>query len=103
MDILFKNVTVFAPGSPNHLQTINIGLKNNQIAFPTGENITAGTIIDETDLWVSAGWFDMHAEISEPGFEHKEDSVSLAQAAAAGGFTEMLCFAYTEPLLQSKN
>lgn len=103
MDILFKNVTVFAPGSLNHLQKLDLSIKNNRITFPAAGNATAETVIKEDDLWVSAGWFDMHAEINEPGFEHKEDSVSLSEAAVAGGFTEMLCFANTEPLLQSKN
>lgn len=103
MDVLFKNVTVFAPDSPFHQQTLNLGLTGNQISYLGPDQPAAPKIINEPGLWVSGGLFDMHAEISEPGFEHKEDSVSIAQAAAAGGFTELLCFANTEPLLQTKN
>ncbi len=82
---------------------INVGIRQNTIAFLGIAEANAGTVVEEENLWVSAGWFDMHAEINEPGFEHREDTVSLGEAAAAGGFTEMLCFANTEPLLQSKN
>lgn len=103
MDIVFNNVTVFAPGTSNHLQKLNFGFKDGQLIKFGTEEISAPTIIDVPELWVSAGWFDMHAEINDPGFEHKEDTVSVAQAASAGGFTEMLCFASTEPLLESKN
>ena len=103
MDLLFKNVKIFAPGSSLHQQTGNIFLQNGKISQVESENETEATIIEEPGLWVSPGWFDMHAEITDPGFEYKEDTASLAEAAAAGGFTEMLCFAITEPVLQTKN
>jgi dihydroorotase len=103
MDVLFKNVKIFAPGSSLHLEVKNIGLKNGLIAFIDSGESSAETIVDEYGLWVSPGWFDMHTEMTDPGFEYKEDTISLALAAAAGGFTEMLCFANTEPVLQSKN
>ena len=103
MDVLFKNVKFFAPNSPFHLQTQNLLIQNGKIASIGNSDVQSETVIETDDLWVSAGWFDMHAEITDPGFEHKEDIVSAANAAAAGGFTEMLCFANTEPLLQTKN
>ncbi|MFC5269550.1 dihydroorotase [Adhaeribacter terreus] len=103
MDILFKNVKVYAPNSPFHLQTLSLHIQQGKISTIGTENEQAESVIEADGLWVSAGWFDMHAEITDPGFEHKEDTVSAANAAAAGGFTEMLCFANTEPLLQTKN
>src|SRR5690606_8754425 len=103
MDVLFKNVKFYAPNSPLHLQTQNLHVQNGKISAIGKETGKAETVIDAEGLWVSVGWFDMHTEITDPGFEHKEDTVSVANAAAAGGFTEMLCFANTEPLLQTKN
>ncbi|MBK0402146.1 dihydroorotase [Adhaeribacter sp. BT258] len=103
MDVLFKNVKFFAPNSPFHLQSQSLHIQNGKIVTIGKGTSPAETEVDAEGLWVSAGWFDMHAEITDPGFEHKEDSVSVANAAAAGGFTEMLCFANTEPLLQTKN
>ena len=103
MDILFKNVKFYAPHSPFHLQTQSLHLLNGKISAIGQETVQPETEVDAAGLWVSAGWFDMHVEITDPGFEHKEDTVSAANAAAAGGFTEMLCFANTEPLLQTKN
>lgn len=102
MDVLFKNVKIYAPASAFHLQNTNIRITKGRIVALGNETSEAESVIEKPGLWVSAGWFDMHAEITDPGFEHKEDTVSAAEAAAAGGFTEMLCFASTEPVLQTK-
>ncbi|KAA9345511.1 dihydroorotase [Adhaeribacter soli] len=103
MDVLFKNVKIFAPASAFHLQTSNLLLKNGRIGYIGYDATDAEKVFDVPGLCVSGGWFDMHAQITDPGFEYKEDIVSAAQAAAAGGFTEILCFANSEPLLQTKN
>lgn len=44
----------------------------------------------------------MHAYTGEPGLEYKEDLESLAAAAAAGGFTEVVCLPNTNPVVQTK-
>src|SRR5688572_6905207 len=103
MDILFKNVTLFAPESTNHLKQVNLHVKQGKIAALGTDKIEAENVVEDDGLWVSAGWFDMHAELCDPGFEHKEDTVSLSEAANAGGFTEVLCFAPEESIIQSKN
>jgi dihydroorotase len=103
MNILFQNVTLFAPESPDHLKQVNLQLQDGKISFAKGTDPEAETVIAETDLWVSAGWFDMQAELSDPGFEHREDTVSFSRAANAGGFTEVLCFAPEEGNVQTKN
>jgi dihydroorotase len=103
MDILFKNVTVFEPESTHHLKQVDLHIKEGKIVG-FGEDIySAEKVIEADDLWVSAGWFDMHAELTDPGFEHKEDTVSFTEASNAGGFTEVLCFAPEEGSFQSKN
>ncbi len=43
------------------------------------------------------GLMDCHTHLREPGQEHKEDVVSGSQAAAAGGFGNILCMPNTSP------
>ena len=63
----------------------------------------ADQTIEEEGLAVSAGWLDMYTSVGEPGFEHKETLLSVAEAAAKGGFTEVVCLPNLNPITQSKN
>lgn len=55
------------------------------------------------NAFVSPGWLDIGAQIGDPGFEHREDLYSAAQAAATGGFTAIACFPNTHPVVHSKS
>jgi dihydroorotase len=56
------------------------------------------TEIDAAGCWVVPGLTDMHVHLREPGQEYKEDILSGARAAAAGGFTSIACMPNTEPV-----
>lgn len=56
------------------------------------------TLVDATGKLVLPGLIDIHTHLREPGFEYKETVGSGALAAAAGGFTAILCMANTEPV-----
>jgi dihydroorotase len=55
-------------------------------------------IIDASGLLVVPGLVDIHTHLREPGHEYKETILSGAEAAAAGGFTTILCMANTVPV-----
>ncbi|RKU17346.1 dihydroorotase [Candidatus Poribacteria bacterium] len=68
-----------------------------------GKNLTedANNIVDATNLTVTPGLIDMHVHLREPGFEHKETIATGTAAAAAGGFTSVVCMANTSPVTDS--
>ena len=55
-------------------------------------------IIDAKGAIVSPGFVDLHTHLRDPGFEYREDIESGSRAAAAGGFTTILCMANTNPV-----
>ena len=54
--------------------------------------------LDASGLIVAPGLIDMHVHLREPGFGHKETIESGARAAAAGGFTTIVCMPNTSPV-----
>ncbi len=52
-------------------------------------------------LIVAPGLIDMHVHLREPGFSWKETIASGARAAAAGGFTTIVCMPNTSPVADS--
>lgn len=58
-------------------------------------------LIDAKDCIVSPGLIDIHVHFRDPGLTHKEDIMSGAKSAAAGGYTTVLLMANTNPKIDN--
>lgn len=61
------------------------------------ENGSSLQILDGKGLITAPGLIDVHVHFRDPGFTYKEDIQTGAKAAAAGGFTTVICMANTKP------
>lgn len=103
VDALLADAHIHDPGGPYHGRRAHIGLRDGRIISITeGALPAAGRVLRAADLHVSAGWLDLSCVVGEPGFEHREDFVSAAAAAAQGGFTEVVLMPDALPLTQTR-
>lgn len=58
-------------------------------------------VIDAAEWVVAPGLVDVHVHFRDPGLTYKEDIHTGAAAAAAGGFTTVVCMANTKPPVDS--
>lgn len=101
-EILLQQVTIVAPGSPFDGQVRDVLVRNGRIA-KVAPSITdqAERIIKKQGAFLSIGWVDTGVQTGEPGYEHRETLATVGAAAAAGGFTGIVCEPNTLPVVQS--
>jgi len=58
-------------------------------------------IIDALGLVAMPGLIDVHSHFRDPGFEYKEDILTGAKAAAAGGYTTVVLMCNTKPTVDN--
>ncbi len=106
MIIQLPSVRIICPGESLNGQTKQIILKDgfiHRIGDPG--DVLAEKVdvrLEGENLHLSPGWLDMRTAAREPGYEHQEDLLSVREAAAAGGFTEIAVLPNTHPVVQSK-
>lgn len=104
MKVLVRSVRIIDKKSPFHGQVKDILIRDGKI-MQIGEALPddGADIREGNGLCVSAGWVDMRVASRDPGFEHKEDLESVREAAAHGGFTEIVLLPNSEPVVHSKD
>jgi dihydroorotase len=104
MKVLIKNATIHSPSSPFHGKSKSILIDNGVISKIDDEpEFDADQFINVKGLTVSIGWMDCFANFCDPGQEFKETLESGANAAARGGFTEVLLTPNTQPVVYNKS
>ena len=95
---VIKNVRILDPASATDI-TGDIGIENGKIAaIGTVEMKAEDQVLDGKGLVAAPGLVDTHVHFRDPGLTYKEDIYSGARAAAAGGFTSVVCMANTKPV-----
>ncbi len=62
------------------------------------EEQSRAEVIEARGCVVCPGLVDIHVHLRDPGQTHKEDIASGSRAAAAGGFTSIVCMPNTSPV-----
>lgn len=98
--ILIKNGRIIDPKSDMD-ETLDLIIDNGKITgigkFPKTDEYER--IIDAKGKIVAPGLVDVHVHFRDPGLTYKEDLVTGAAAAAAGGYTTVICMANTRPVV----
>ena len=106
MDVLLKKAKIYQSGSELDLKQKDILVQNGKITAIEDEinekSYPEYIVITSPNLCVSAGWLDMSVALTDPGFEHKEDLISLQNSALAGGFIGIMTLPNSKPTVQSK-
>ena len=105
--IWIKNGRLVDPKSQTD-QFCDICIERDRIAgiMPAGsaeeKREAEDTVIDASGMVVAPGMIDVHVHFREPGFTYKEDIDTGAAAAAAGGYTTVICMANTKPIVDNE-
>ena len=103
--LIIKNARVIDPAS-GYDRKSHICIADEQIVtiLPAEDALSAGSIpeeepviIDAEGLIAAPGLIDVHVHFRDPGQTEKEDIMTGAEAAAAGGYTTVICMANTMP------
>ena len=100
MGVLIKNGRVIDPSqSLDMVSDVYVqGDRVKEISERIDTPRKSDTVIDAKGQVVSPGFVDIHVHLREPGYEHKETIKTGCLAAAAGGFTSIVCMPNTNPI-----
>jgi dihydroorotase len=96
MELLLRQVKIIDPSSPFHQQTTDILIENGIIKDVGNLNTSISQQINIEGLHVSLGWLDVFSNFCDPGFEFKETLETGADAAASGGYTNVMIIPNTK-------
>src|SRR5689334_7150279 len=103
MNILIKQACIVDPTSSFNGQITDIFIENGVIKRIGNKlSVSADKEINVDGLHVSSGWMDIFSNFADPGYEFKETLETGAQAAAAGGYTDVIVIPNTSPVIHNK-
>ncbi len=94
-EILFKNATLVDARGEHGTADVLVG-EGRILSLSGGE---AQRVVEAKGRCLSPGFFDLHAHLREPGQEVKEDLRSGLEAAARGGYTDLVSMPNTTPVV----
>lgn len=99
---VFRNARILDPASGRD-ETGDLAVVGGRIAesAEAAGSLGHAEVIDATGLAVCPGFVDVHVHFREPGQSAKEGIASGARAAAAGGFTTVVCMPNTSPAVDN--
>ena len=107
MNLLIRSVRVVNSNPDLQDKKVDIYIENG-IYSKIADTISTAVCKEDTEVfnaagnYISIGWFDMHVNFREPGFEQKENIVSGQLAAASSGFTGVALMPSVNPVLQTR-
>ncbi|MFY7653345.1 MAG: dihydroorotase [Chitinophagaceae bacterium] len=104
MKVLIKNAQIIVPDNVQAYSQPQDVLIENGIISAIENNIStnSATVIKGNQLVVTNGFVDVFSHFNDPGQEHKESIESGAQAAFAGGYTQVFTIPNTIPVVNGK-
>jgi dihydroorotase len=82
-------------GAKRSRADIHVG--QGSVPHEADRNVGSTRIIDGSGYLLCPGFIDMHCHLRDPGQTWKEDIGTGTRAAAAGGYTTVVCMPNTEP------
>jgi len=104
MKVLIQQATIVAPSSPYNGLIKDILIDKGVIADIGDQlTVTEAQVIAQPGLHVSIGWMDIFSHFCDPGLEYRETLETGADAAAAGGFTDVMVLPNTHGAVHNKS
>ena len=105
MNLLIKSAKIIDPNSNYHNQICDVRIKNGKINMIKNKIILSKSQEIEykaDNLHLSPGWFDLHANFGEPGYEQNETFDTGCNAAIKGGYTGVMVMPNNKPAIDNK-
>ncbi len=111
MNILIRSARIIDANSKHHKKIMDVFIKNGKIEKIAKSIKSSVKLIDKEkvieykakNLHLSPGWFDLHANFGEPGYEQQETLITGSNAALKGGFTGVMVMPNNKPNIDNKN
>lgn len=102
--MLIKNVSIADTASGFNGKVLDIYIEKG-IIKKIGKNLKEKPqqVIEAKGKYLSPGWISLMADFAEPGYEHRETIDSGLNAAANGGFAQVILVPNTDPCIANKS